>query len=383
MKFKKLLFSSALLAPLIIASCSFSQGSEAKIVNIKLGNSLKDKNKQQEFEAEVNKLLKQRGSKFSVKFSFDGDTDAYQTNKDDILKGSQDLVFVSAGQVYANKKDIELSKIDLGIQTKTKAFKGSLNHNMDKYINGREEDPLRVLANEQEKLFKKFPRSEWNDKNEFSNGVYKAFYNDELTPYQRGLIVIVANENDTNGIIKAWNEKNLNEFINYGLGIGKKDSGSKYLLPEALLKKQFADKFTSLLELSTNKNYQDKIKETKWSKMNDESFKDIKIFFDNEGVYAYSKFKPGKFDPYTINSSKRSGQKITFLTVTDVLPYNIGLYNSAKITKEEIKKLAEVFESLAKNGKDPWGPLNGFNGYGYIEDPKNEFWDVVKQSLNK
>ncbi|UWV77795.1 hypothetical protein [Mycoplasmopsis cynos] len=114
MKFKKLLFSCALLAPLIVASCSFSQGSEAKIVNIKLGNSLKDKNKQQEFEAEVNKLLKQRGSKFSVKFSFDGDTDAYQTNKDDILKGSQDLVFVSAGQVYANKKDIELSKIDLG-----------------------------------------------------------------------------------------------------------------------------------------------------------------------------------------------------------------------------------------------------------------------------
>ncbi|WAM08759.1 p37/Cypl family ABC transporter substrate-binding protein [Mycoplasmopsis cynos] len=217
MEFKKLLFSCALLAPLIVASRSFSQGSEAKIVNIKLGNSLKDKNKQQEFEAEVNKLLKQRGSKFSVKFSFDGDTDAYQTNKDDILKGSQDLVFVSAGQVYANKKDIELSKIDLGIQTKTKAFKGSLNHNMDKYINGREEDPLRVLANEQEKLFKKFPRSEWNDKNEFSNGVYKAFYNDELTPYQRGLIVIVANENDTNGIIKAWNEKNLNEFINYGL----------------------------------------------------------------------------------------------------------------------------------------------------------------------
>ncbi|WAM10200.1 hypothetical protein ONA24_02890 [Mycoplasmopsis cynos] len=78
-----------------------------------------------------------------------------------------------------------------------------MNHNMDKYINGREEDPLRVLANEQEKLFKKFPRSEWNDKNEFSNGVYKEFYNDELTPYQRGLIVIVANENDTNGIIKA------------------------------------------------------------------------------------------------------------------------------------------------------------------------------------
>ncbi|WAM10199.1 hypothetical protein ONA24_02885 [Mycoplasmopsis cynos] len=150
-----------------------------------------------------------------------------------------------------------------------------------------------------------------------------------------------------------------------------------------MLKKQFADKFTSLLELSTNKNYQDKIKETKWSKMNDESFKDIKIFFDNEGVYAYSKFKPGKFDPYTINSSKRNGQKITFLTVTDVLPYNIGLYNSAKIIKEEIKKIAEVFESLAKNGKDPYRSLNGFNGYGYIEDPKNEFWDVVKQSLNK
>ncbi|WAM06258.1 hypothetical protein ONA23_04530 [Mycoplasmopsis cynos] len=70
---------------------SFSEGSEAKIVNIKLGNSLKDKNKQQEFEAEVNKLLKQRGSKFSVKFSFDGDTDAYQTNKDDILKGTKTL----------------------------------------------------------------------------------------------------------------------------------------------------------------------------------------------------------------------------------------------------------------------------------------------------
>ncbi|MCU9936515.1 hypothetical protein NWP96_05400 [Mycoplasmopsis cynos] len=35
--------------------------------------------------------MKQRGSKFSVKFSFDGDTDAYQTNKDDILKGTKTL----------------------------------------------------------------------------------------------------------------------------------------------------------------------------------------------------------------------------------------------------------------------------------------------------
>ncbi|SYV96854.1 High affinity transport system protein p37 precursor, partial [Mycoplasmopsis edwardii] len=50
--------------------------------------------------------------------------------------------------------------------------------------------------------------------------------------------------------------------MSYGIGIGSSSSGSKYLLPQALMKKHFGDKFTSFLNLV--RNHSDKVSKAAW-----------------------------------------------------------------------------------------------------------------------
>ncbi|WBP84152.1 ABC transporter thiamine pyrophosphate-binding lipoprotein p37/Cypl [Mycoplasmopsis edwardii] len=383
--FNKLLLTTGLVSvPLIVSSCSEqkqNQGnvSEAKLIRIKLNNSLNSQDpKAIEFESKVNELIKAKGFNFDVKFSFEGE-DNYKVNFDDILKEKQDVVFVSAGQVFSNQKEIVANNISVGIQTRGLSFKGSKNSNNEVYKDGLENDPLREIAKAQLELFNRIPRSNWNDKengNNWDGSVYRSFFNEGTTPYQRGLIVVVANEEDTNNIIKAWNEKDLEKFVSYGIGIGSSSSGSKYLLPQALMKKHFGDKFTSFLNLV--RNHSDKVSKAAWKNMNEESNINKKIFFDNEGVYTWTKYKDN--DKLSVDESKRANQKVSFLTVTDVLPYNVGLFSN-KISKKQIKVLSEVLNELATQKQDPWGPHSGFHGYSFIENENDQFWNIVKKSF--
>ncbi|SYV96855.1 High affinity transport system protein p37, partial [Mycoplasmopsis edwardii] len=165
--FNKLLLTTCLVSvPLIVSSCSEqkqNQGNvaEAKLIRIKLNNSLNGQDpKAIEFESKVNELIKAKGFNFDVKFSFEGE-DNYKVNFDDILKEKQDVVFVSAGQVFSNQKEIVANNISVGIQTRGLSFKGSKNSNNEVYKDGLENDPLREIAKAQLELFNRIPRSNW------------------------------------------------------------------------------------------------------------------------------------------------------------------------------------------------------------------------------
>ncbi|AMD81320.1 High affinity transport system protein p37 [Mycoplasmopsis canis PG 14] len=374
-----LLVSSASMATIATISCSNKE--QKNIIKVKLSNNLKE-NQIPVFEDKINTLIRKKGGDFVIKLTVEGDNDSYERNVSDLLSGKQDLVFTSSGKILSKKEELKRGNISLGIQTLTKMFKGT-NDNTEKYIHGLESDPLRIIAKKEQKLFDRIPRDKWNDKekgNSYSDSeyIYKDFYTDKLTEFYRGIIFIIANDEDTENIIKAWESKDLEKFLSYGYVHSlDKESGSKYILPQALLKKHFGNKFVSFLDLIDKEKSPFK-GDKKPIKNNKVNLKDKKIFFDAEGLYSWTKFKDIVNDPFSI-STERPGQKFTFLTVTDVLPYNIGLYNS-KISKENIKIFSESLNDLAKNKEDLWGPAAGFHGYKFIED-EDKIFEIIENTL--
>lgn len=375
--FKQFIFglSQITLVSLITLSCSNNQTNQ-KLLKINFGSGLNTQ-QIQNFEAEINNLIIAKGGDFTIKISSEGDINDYNKNLDDLIKNKQDIVFVSSGKLLAKKSDLQNNNINLGIQTYTKMFKGS-NNNSETYLNGLDNDPLRSLAQKQQTIFDKIPRSQWDDQNNgnnYANYLYNNFYTNNLTNYYRGMIYIVANEQDTKEIIEAWNNKDLTKFLSYGyVHSNDKESGSKYILPQALLKKHFGTKFTSFLELiNQNANY--KLDSKPLANIYKSSLNNQKIFFDAEGVYSWTKYKQGN-DPFTINNQTRPGHKFTFLTVTDALLYNIAIYKN-HIPSAKIKILAEVLKELAQTNQDIWGPMRGFYSYKYINDVNKEVWEIL------
>ncbi|QCZ36702.1 ABC transporter thiamine pyrophosphate-binding lipoprotein p37/Cypl [Mycoplasma nasistruthionis] len=341
-------------------------------------------------QQQLNNKLVELKSKAKVEIKFTNDTD-YATLKENLNKQEADFAFISSGSIYdgRNQKQ-DLDKLNLKLQSLTRKLKGS-----DPEAKYQENNnPLFASASNQETYFKAIPWSEqWNDKangNGWNGAIYTNFYEmNNYVPYQRGLIAIVANEQMTQDIIQAWNNKDLASFIKFGIGIGKSDSGSKYLLPQALFKKHFnkaGQEFLSFDEIRTNtKKYpQATLKQAKFTESQLEKNNDLHIFFANEGEYTWTKFKDSKQYAFAVNNSNpgRTGQKITFLTVTDVLPYNIGVF-SKNVSDKHANDISEALIKLASENKDPWGPSVGFNSYKIINDSKTEFWDVVKNTLGE
>ncbi|QGZ97355.1 hypothetical protein GE118_00875 [Mycoplasma sp. NEAQ87857] len=327
-------------------------------LNLDLGDQNKDLT--QQLTTLLNNQLKNNGQKFKIEIINTSDSN-YDSIRDKLNKGEIDFAFVSTGSLYSKEQEIKQSGLLIKLQTLTKKFKGDVN------ASNQTLKDLENIAKNEYQVFTKIPREQWNDKENgmgWNGTIYTRAYDDhQNVPYQRGLITILANEQDTKDIIEAWNNKDYKKFISYKLGIGKSSSGSKYILPQALLKKNFPNQFISLKQLMA----QGDAIAAKLSEPNS----DVKIYFENEGFYGYNKVKNP--DKYPLDS--KFG-RISFLTVTDKLPYNVGVFAKG-IKKEVADAIALAFTQI----NDPWGPTQGFNGYKVINDSEQEFWNVINQSL--
>ncbi|VEU71026.1 ABC transporter thiamine pyrophosphate-binding lipoprotein p37/Cypl [Mycoplasmopsis glycophila] len=381
-KFLSLLSLTSLgaVTPMFFASACNNKQEEAKIIRMHLGDPYSKQDViKANLENHFNSYLKSQDLNYKVAIEFTED-DNYATVKEKILKKEIDLGFVSAGSTYHSKEEMSISGIYPLVQTYTRKFAGEIKN--AGYVDGSATDPLRVSAANEEAIFKSKPRQDWNNEGDlgmdFDGAIYRKVYDaeDALVPYQRGLFVIVATPDMTQEIVKAWNEKDLTSFVSYGLGIGSADSGSKYLLPEALMKKHFGKQFLSFKDLQAK--YSEKVIKTKTKKANDQKNENIHIFMDNEGFYGYSKVESN--DPYTPSAETRPGQEISFLTVTEKLPYNVALVNSKTIPTDVAKALGQAFVELQK-GDNSWGATQGFNSYAVIENPEDAYWKVLKETL--
>ncbi|MFV8401187.1 ABC transporter thiamine pyrophosphate-binding lipoprotein p37/Cypl [Mycoplasma sp. 2634B] len=380
-KFKKLLVGAGALMttalPIIAASCN---NDKEEKVELKLdlitpwelsGNNEGIASLKTNIENRMNQYLNTKKAGFTVKVKMVSD-DSYQTVAQNITKGETDLGFVSAGSLVSEKNYTDNFNPNI-IQTWTPKFVGDIK---DAAFSTTAANLETIAQNEQAK-FDAIPWSErWNDQtngNGWNGSAYTKFYQDyssvadeNIVSYQRGLIAIVANDDLTAKIKKAWADKNLTEFISYGIGLGKPTSGSKYILPEALMKKQFntaANKqLISFADLLSKPENNGKLVKATLKEASDEKNKNIHIFFDNEGVYSFTHFSAKKQYAYAINAQVRPNEKITFLTVTDPLPYNAGI-SSKKVTENEMKLVTEALNDLA-SGTDPiYGRNVGFVAY--------------------
>ncbi|MGZ9761862.1 ABC transporter thiamine pyrophosphate-binding lipoprotein p37/Cypl [Mycoplasma sp. 394] len=399
MKFKKL-FSLGILTSTASISVAVSCGTSTKAdkqenQSVKLslgtpeqyalGNLTLDQYKSK-LENSLNDELKALKSNVKVEVIFRGQED-YKATFDDLTKGTSDFAFISAGYLQSNKAKVGELGFKLGIQTLTRQFNGDITYDFTTkahghYTDGLDDDDLRKIAKNEDTLFHAKPRSQWDDKNNGYNWdgqIYQSLYNakTDLVPYQRGSIVLIGTDDIRSKIKQAWNSKNWNEFIKYGIVTGKNTSGGKYLLQQALLKKHFGASFKPLATVASetpdNILIGGKIKE-----MNNPNEAKKHIFFDDETSWAWTKYKP--HDAYEINQSTRPNEKLEEFIVTEVLPYNVGVFGPY-VSSDAINQVTAAFVNLYKNDKDIFGPTVGFNGYRKIDNPDVEFWPIVDNIL--
>ncbi|MHA3838642.1 ABC transporter thiamine pyrophosphate-binding lipoprotein p37/Cypl [Mycoplasma sp. VS1572C] len=393
---KALLFVAGItttLLPVVASQCESNNTKEIKmdlIIPYAIsGNQSKINELQAKVESTMNKALKDKGAKFEVKINM-VNSDHYDDVAARIAKGTTDLGFLSTGSLYNQNDYVDKFGPNV-IQTYQSKYKGEIKG--ARFNNSSNQ--LQEIAKNEQAVFDKIPWSaQWNDAttgNGWNGSSYTNFYQNYLSTeindvvsYQRGLIAVVADDETTTKIKQAWESKNLNEFLSYGLGIGKPSSGSKYQLPEALMKKQFntAEKqqFKSLADIKSKEEYNDKITKVSLTKASDEKYKNIHIFFDNEASYSYTtEYNDKAKYYYAVNEKVRPNEKITFLTVTEPLPYNIGV-TSKKVTKEQLYMISQVLNSLVNND-ELYGRNVGFVAYS-VEDMQS-VENEIKQTLGE
>ncbi|MFV8470247.1 ABC transporter thiamine pyrophosphate-binding lipoprotein p37/Cypl [Mycoplasma sp. SK928A] len=395
-KFKTLLMGAALSTtclPIIASQCN-SQDQEVKELKLDLitpwelvDNTDGIANLKNSIETRMNQYLSAKNAGFTVKVKMVND-DKYQTVAQNITKGETDLGFISSGSILSEKNYLTNFNPNI-IQTWTSKFAGDIK---DATFTTSAIQLEKIAQNEQAK-FDLIPWSKkWNDTNDgngWNGSAYTKFYqdyssiaSDNIVSYQRGLIAIIADDALTAKIKQAWSNKNLAELISYGIGMGKPSSGSKYILPEALMKKQFnsADKkqFISFADLQTKNEYQDKLVRAKLTEASDAKNKSLHIFFDNEGGYSFTHFKESKQYAYAVDQSIRPNEKITFLSVTDPLPYNVGIA-AKKVGDKQLKLVTEALNDLASGTNPIYGRNIGFVSYSddTLQNFKNKIDKVI------
>lgn len=355
------LFSAASILSLLSLSSSCDKKiSNAEVMNISLISPwMEDEDKPEKIRLELeNKLQEIIGEKVKIKVTYASDD--YLVNLQNISKGVIDLTFISHSSYenYINQDKTKANKIKPLIQTLTKSFK--YDNEKFSYVDGTKNDKIITNAKLQSNLFNQEKYSEWNYP--WNGSIYELFYDDKLVDFQRGIIWISGTDEVRNEIVNAWNNKDWNKFRSFGIVHGSADSGSKYLLPEKLLKQHFNLKNNSFVSLAYEiTNYSNYFLNGKTKDMlKNNSFH---ICFDNEGSYSWTKNTIDNISKYT----PMENEKMEILALTDPLQYNIAVVNNKKVNEEIQEIITNAFIQLYSSNNDNWGPTVGFYGYTKYE----------------
>ncbi|AWX42951.1 High affinity transport system protein p37 precursor [Metamycoplasma cloacale] len=278
-----------------------------------------------------------------------------------IRKGSADLAIVTSA-LYDDLPEIEKQTIKPFMQTQTTAFKFDKEGMTDKEI-----------INTTESLFNAKPFVEWNDSEyQWDGNKYNFFYDNEgLSDFYRGAIWIWGNPETLGKLKEAWDNKDYDQFINYGIQTGKESSASKYLEQEKLFVKHFNKTGNEFKSFAFDKiRRSDKYKVGNAKELSEGPNMNYHIVFDELGSFAYThnykKLNDGSIQKRDYFRPKIANTELKLLAVTDKIYYNKFVLNTKKMNDKEIKLLQDCIINVKQAGYDNYGPRVGFNGYKRI-----------------
>ncbi|MEE3928091.1 hypothetical protein V2E24_00675 [Mycoplasmopsis ciconiae] len=278
------------------------------------------------------------------------------------------------------------------IQTKTLKFVWSENDDLV-YKDGTENDPLRkiaqkindqysgVIINGTQREFKNWDINRDKDLLEFDGSKFNRFYNknNETTYVYRGAILISGDKNLIDQITDAWNKKDWDRFLSYGLVFRNYKSGGDYKYQISLISQHFnisieqinkqlsqnaKDKSNFIIEdvptqLGKTINYLGQ-------KKLDRSFN---IGFDAEGSLNWT--LPGQQAKFF---SPDNDAVVRVLSVTNPAPYDVMLARSGMLDIQAyiLKKALQSF-SVEEN---LYGLYTGYNAFADID--QNLFESFIK-----
>lgn len=258
---------------------------------------------------------------------------------------------------YRVFKNLDFDNLDFKViaQTATKSFSWAYNDN-----SLYNDDSFRNITNSYNNLLNSLkPYSEWNKDYGYKDSVYNDFYKQEVSSTYRGQIIISGDQQTLNSIKNAWNNKDLDKFLNFGLIFKNKKSSGSYKLQRALLAKHFEKSLQEIEEkLEPILNELILIKnpgEFLGKSVNETGLKRMyHIAFTDHGVFNWSKSENDLFKPKT-------GSKLQILSVTNPAPYSVMIAKK-DLDDKLINLIKKVFSDL-KVKENIYGKFTGYNKF--------------------
>ncbi|AKB10866.1 ABC transporter thiamine pyrophosphate-binding lipoprotein p37/Cypl [Mycoplasmopsis synoviae] len=288
-----------------------------------------------------------------------------------------DFGILNATTILKNKNSDLISHPLL--QTKTLKFLWSLDDSKT-YFDGSENDPLITAANEANKIqFENElygPYSSWNDENKkillkWDGSKYNVFYKDfhdsnNFSSVFRGSILISGTKEIRDEIIKAWNDKNWEKFLSFGIVIRNFESLSRYNAQVEILAKQFNKNVSEIkteLQNPNNKNVLIGRASNSLGVLSNQG-KVFNIAFDYEGVFNWTPPYYGSgnliynFKPSDNNSSVR------YLTFTNPIIYD-QVFARRGLSEIQKELFAKALASLSFED-NTYGNYTGYNQFSLV-----------------
>ncbi|WP_180738020.1 ABC transporter thiamine pyrophosphate-binding lipoprotein p37/Cypl [Mycoplasmopsis agassizii] len=391
LKSKKILFTSLGIVSLIGVStaiaCSNAEDPNVKKVNLTLGTEWFSQKTGSTAVADFTKVLNSKIKELKEK---DKDNKYKEAKILEIKIASNEEKTASLNDLKAGKSAMTILNVRQAVEepniknveylarTETRSFKGDTKQMFYKDEGGPEY--LKNTAKWVNDHLKLHPFKTWDNTREKWDGVKWEFLYGDLTikdgdknttPYYRGMVAIVGNDETIEKIKKTWDDKNWQEFYNFGIVHGKPSKQGKYILQEKLFKDHFGDQAT-IASIPDNKH-----KQENGNLLG--TLDGYRIFLDDMYSFAWQHYKDGDKTKNIFNPPE--GERMEILTLTNSLFYDVVAFNKDLLNEQERKLLLDAFIALSLEDKDSFGKGSGYNFYRYITDFDKEIKEPYNNAL--
>ncbi|OYD26733.1 phosphonate transport system substrate-binding protein [Mycoplasma testudineum] len=316
------------------------------------------------FNEKYDQLKSENASKYpnainiSMKVVSNDNSDARLQN---VLTGKSGMTITNV----ANVINLNNPNITVGAQILTRAFK---NDTTIKYYS--DSDGPKYLSEtaitETNELLKNTPFQSWDDvKQKWDGAKYEFLYSDpnDKINFYRGMILISGTDAIIRDIKDAWNTKNFEKFISYGIIHGKISSQGKYKLQDKLLRDHFGK---GINEIPGDLRIQDSEKLNLIGSDNK-----YRIAFDDMYSFAWQNNSDGNVKKDIFKT--KDNEYLQVLSLTNPLLYDVLIFNNKILNADTINLIIDTFISLSiDNTTDTYGIYNGYNGYKKIDNFNDE-----------